>query len=213
VENRSFDFGLIYLIVQLSLKKRDKKGKMTKADLIKELSFIKNTKRIYRENAADFICKYPETFAYLLKLVFDKQSKQNIKATWVLEIVCLKNLHLIIPYLDYFTKSLKKISDESALRPLSKICAFLSKSYFLKKDSFINTKLTEKQKERIVENSFDWLIEEHKVATQVFSMDTLYLMGKEYDWIHKELKLILQKNASSGSAGYQVHARNILKKI
>jgi len=186
---------------------------MTKADLIKELSLIKNAKRIYRDNAANFICQHPETFLYLIKLVFDKQSKHSIKATWVLEIVCLGNLRFLIPYFDYFTKSLKEISDESALRPLSKICAFLSRSYFLNKDPYLKNKLTGKQKERIVENSFDWIIEEHKVATQVFAMDTLYLMGKEYNWIHKELKLILQKNASSGSAGYQAHARNILKKI
>ncbi len=63
---------------------------MNKSDLIKELSFLKNAKRIYRDNAANFICQHPETFPHLLKLVFDTQSKHAIKATWVLEIDFLK---------------------------------------------------------------------------------------------------------------------------
>ena len=67
------------------------------------------------------------------------------------------------------------------------------------------------QKEKIIVVNFDWIIENHKVATQVFAMDTLLILGKKYDWVHNELKLILEKNTSSGSAGYQAHAKKILK--
>ncbi len=186
---------------------------MTKADLIKELSLIENAKRIYRENGANFVIKNTEYFPYLLEIVFDVKSEYSVRASWVLEIVCLENIKLLIPHLDYFTKHLSQIKNESSLRPLSKICAFLIKSYLLKNDNFENNTLTKKHKERIIENNFDWLIEEHKVATQVFAMDTLYYLGKEFDWIHTELQLILQKNTPKGSAGYKAHARSILKII
>jgi hypothetical protein len=186
---------------------------MKKNDLIKELSIIKNAKRIYRESTADFIIQHKELFPYLLEIVFDKNSKFSIKAAWVLEIVCLEDISFLFPHLEYFTRNLKKVSDESALRPLAKVCAFLINSYYSNKKENTRTKLTKTQKERIIENSFDWLIVEHKVATQVFAMDTLFLLGKEFVWIHEELKLILQKNTSVGSAGYQAHARIIFKKI
>jgi len=186
---------------------------MTKADVIKELSLIENAKRVYRENVANFVIQNTESFPYLLHIVFDVKSEYSVKASWVLEIVCLENILLLLPHLDYFTKHLAQIKNESALRPLSKICAFLIKSSLLKYDLFINNRLTKKHKDRIVENSFDWLIEEHKIATQVFAMDTLYYLGKEFDWIHTELKLILQKNTPNGSAGYKAHARSILKII
>ena len=186
---------------------------MTQADVIKELSLIENVKRVYRENAANFVIQNTESFPYLLHIVFDVKSEYSVKASWVLEIVCLENILLLLPHLDYFTKHLAQIKNESALRPLSKICAFLIKSSLLKYDLFINNRLTKKHKDRIVENSFDWLIEEHKIATQVFAMDTLYYLGKEFNWIHTELKLILQKNTPNGSAGYKAHARSILKII
>ncbi|MFD2433102.1 hypothetical protein ACFSO9_05800 [Mesonia maritima] len=57
------------------------------------------------------------------------------------------------------------------------------------------------------------MITEQKVAPQAYSMQTLYLLGKEVDWVHKELAMILQQNYASGSAGYKARSRKILKKI
>ncbi len=184
-----------------------------KTDLINELSFIKNTKRVYRDNAAEFVCNNRDSFPVLLTIVFDKNSKYAVKAAWVLEIVCLKIIDLLLPHLNYFTTHLNQIKNESALRPISKICSFLSKLYVDEKDLVIKIVLLKKHQEKMIVSSFDWLIEDHKVATQVFAMDTLYCLGKKLPWVHDELQSILQKNSSSSSAGYQSHARSILKKF
>lgn len=178
-----------------------------KIDLLNELKLLKNAKRVYRDAATDFVIQNPEVCPYLLELVFE-QNKTAIKSAWVLELVCEKNLLFIQQHLDYFIKNIYKIKHESALRPISKICSFIARSY----DNG-TLQLTENQKETIIESNFDFIIENHKVATQVYAMDTLYILGKEYDWVHVELKLILEKNTSKGSAGYQAHAKKILKDL
>jgi hypothetical protein len=104
-----------------------------------------------------------------------------------------------------------KISNESALRPVSKVCFFLSRHHFLtNKSGFF---MEQKSVDQIIECNFDWLIEDHKVATQVFAMDTLELWGRKYPWVHEELKQILQKKTASGSRGYLAHARKLLKNL
>ena len=38
------------------------------------------------------------------------------------------------------------------------------------------------------------MISDQKVATKAYTMNALYLLGKNYDWVHQELKLIIQQN-------------------
>ena len=181
---------------------------MNKKDLIDELNTIKVAKRVYRDKSAKFVLDHPETFPFLLDIVFGSYSRTAIKAAWVLELVCQENILMIKESLNFFINNLDKISDESALRPLSKVCSFIIKSH-----QNNDLELTKNQKEKIIVVNFDWIIENHKVATQVFAMDTLLILGKKYDWVYNELKLILEKNTSSGSAGYQAHAKKILKDL
>ena len=44
-------------------------------------------------------------------------------------------------------------------------------------------------------------------------MTTLYLFGKEFDWIHPELAIILERDFYNESAAFKARARHILKKI
>jgi len=182
--------------------------KISKKDLIDELDTIRVAKRAARDKSANFVIKHPETFPFLLDIAFETTSRTAIKAAWVLELVCQEDINLIIKHLNFFINNLDKISDESALRPISKVCSFVAGTY--QNNEF---ELTKEQKEKIIEINFDWIIEKHKVATQVFAMDTLFIIGKEYDWVHDELKLILEKNTSSGSAGYQAHGKKILNDL
>jgi len=184
---------------------------MKKSYIIQELEAIKNAKRIYRDKAASYVLDHPEDISELISLAFDIKSPLHIKAAWVLELVCIENIYLMGPHATEFIKNMKKIVHESALRPVSKVCYFISKSYFY--DSNKCFELTRESVDQIIECNFDWLIEEHKVATQVFAMDTLQLWGKQYKWVPEELKLILQKKTNSGSKGYQAHARKLLKNL
>ena len=111
---------------------------------------------------------------------------------------------------DFFCSNIKHLKDISAIRPAAKICQLLVVSHYKKQEGII---LSEKNLEEILESSFDWLINNTKVASKAYSMRTLYILGKHYDWIYPELKTILNKDFPNHSAAYKAVAKEVLKKI
>ena len=89
----------------------------------------------------------------------------------------------------------------------------LAIQYYKKKNIEVIKLVDQKHKEIITECCFDWLITNQKVACQAFSMHTLFLIGTEIEWIHHELKTILEQNIYNKSAGYKAQGRQILDKI
>jgi hypothetical protein len=85
----------------------------------------------------------------------------------------------------------------------------LAISHFKKKE----IQLTENQLQQITECCFDWLISDVKVASKCYAIRTLQLLGNHFDWIHPELKIILEKDYTYHSAAYKAVGREILKKI
>ena len=59
----------------------------------------------------------------------------------------------------------------------------------------------------IIETCFDWMISDEKVAIHAYSMQILFNLGKENNWIHTELKQILVDNLAFRSKGYVVRAK------
>jgi len=184
---------------------------MDNQELIDILKGITNAKRIYRDKAAEAILQNIHLIPNLIDKVYDVEDPLHIRAAWVLELVCLENINLLNPYISQFISGMSTLSNESALRPVSKICCIWSSYYFSKKPSKI--KITKTEKEQIISCNFDWLIEEHKVATQVFAMDTLYFWAKLEKWVYPELKSVLEKNMETGTSGYRAHARKLLKNL
>jgi hypothetical protein len=141
----------------------------------------------------------------LIKIAFNTSDKNHYKACWVLELVCEEKLILFVPYIDDFCEIISKYTLDPAIRPISKICMFLSKS---KKIS-----LTENHKVKIIETCFDWLIQEEKVATKAYAIRALFEFGKKQNWIYSELKRILTDDYSKHTSAYKAVAREILRKI
>lgn len=111
---------------------------------------------------------------------------------------------------DFFCSNIKHRKDISAISPAAKIWQLLVVSHYKKQEGII---LSEKNLEEILESSFDWLINNTKVASKAYSMRTLYILGKHYDWIYPELKTILNKDFPNHSAAYKAVAKEVLKKI
>ena len=151
----------------------------------------------------------PELFPELLNYCFKVDDDISYKAAWVLEMVCEEKLPLLIPHFKMFFKNLPKVSKDQALRPLSKICLFLTERHYKKRDFLLDIK----HKEAITECCFDWLISKQKVATEAYAMRSLYYLGTEFDWIHPELKIIIQKNIPDRTGAYQARGRMTLKSI
>lgn len=181
-------------------------------EFYKELSDI-SALRENRLKYANMVLADMSLFPKLIDILFMVDDKVSCKAAWVFEFVCAEYLYAIVPYLDRFAKNLKSIQFDSAIRPVAKVCGFVAKEYFSKKQSPLKKALSPYHIELIVEACFDWMISDQKVAPKVYAMETLYLFGKERDWIHKELTVILEQDYTTQSAGFKARAKRTLKKI
>ena len=155
----------------------------------------------------------PELVPKLLDILFMVNDKISCRAAWVFEFMCGENLEASIPYLDVFTENAHKVHLDSAVRPVAKVCEYLIKAYYSKTNNQIKTALKPIHKERIIEACFDYMINDEKIAPKAYAMNTLYLLGQDYDWIHPELVLILERDYQMQSSGFKARARHILKKI
>ena len=156
--------------------------------------------RLNREFIRDYVLQNPEKLQFLIEIALNEKDKIHIKACWSLEVIFENQPELILPYINEFLTKIGQYKNHSAIRPVSKICLFLSKSKTIK--------LTEKQEIKIIETCLDWLIQEEKVAAKVYSMRTLYQLSKK-----KELKTILSQDFFKHSAAYRAAAKEILKKL
>jgi len=181
---------------------------MIATEFQKKLEYVTGH-RDSRQKYADEVLDNPELFLHLIQFCFQVSNKNAPKAFWILEFVCYQKLELMDEHLDFFCSQIKNLKDESAIRPAAKICQLLVLSHFQKK----GIQLSEKNLEEITESSFDWLINDTKVASKAYSMRTLYLLGQHYDWIHPELKTIITKDFPNHSAAYKAVAKEVLKKI
>ena len=111
------------------------------------------------------------------------------------------------------TKNMGKVHLDSAQRPVAKICEYLANAYYGKHDTKIKQALLPIYKERIIEACFDWMINDVKIAPKAYSMNSLFLFGRDYDWIYPELVLILERDYQMQSSGFKARARHILKKL
>lgn len=185
---------------------------MTKDQLYRELNYVNHSreKRLYYAN---LVIDNPELVKPLLKILFDVDDKISCRAAWVFEFMCGEQLEEIIPHLDIFTQNVSRVHLDPAVRPVAKICEYLIKAYYSKTENKIKKYLTETHKEKIVESCFDWMINDEKIAPKAYAMNSLFLLGNEYQWIHPELAMILERDFQMQSSGFKARARHILRKI
>jgi len=185
---------------------------LTTDQLYKDLNYV-DSSREKRLFYAQIVIDNPDMIPDLLAILFRVNDKISCKASWILEYVCDTNLELIIPYLDTFTENLKKVHLDSAVRPIAKICELIVVTYYDKHENKIKTGIETKHLEHIIEVCFDYMIRDEKVAPKAYAMHALYLLGKDFKWIHPELRQILEREYNNQSAGFKARAKHLLKKI
>lgn len=184
---------------------------MTTEQLYKELTYV-NHSRENRQKYAHLVIANPKLLPQVLDILFQVDDKHSARAAWLLEFVAREDLYTILPHLDRILGTMKNVHLDPAVRPMAKICEYLIEAYY-KNDSKIRAALSPEHKEYIIENCFDWMINDEKIAPKAYSMNTLYLLGQDYDWIHSELVLILERDFQMQSSGFKARARHIIKKI
>ena len=166
-----------------------------------------------KEKVAKMIGDDHDLFQSLLEIAFEYSNENADKACSVVEYCCEKSPDIIAFHLTYFTGYLSKITNESSVMAMSKVCNMIAENYNTKFDSPIKLILTDNQISDIIETSFDWLLKDQKVSAKADAMETLYFFGNKWPWVHYELKMILEKNLDEESPAYSTRARKILDLI
>lgn len=159
----------------------------------------------FREGNKAFVLKHPEHMSELTKIAFTVADKNHHKAFWALELICEEDCSYFEPFIDDFCRHIPAYKNDNSKRPVSRICMFL-----------VNSKkihLTKKQEQSIIENCFDWLINDEKVAVKAYAMKTLYKLSQKNNWIIPDLKQIITTDYPNQSAGYKACTKEILKKL
>ncbi len=178
------------------------------------LENLENPKRENREFAAKAVLKDKNLFKHLVSLTFLVDDKLSIKAAWVLEWICTHHqLEWLAPHLDEFTANINKVKFDSAIRPCAKICEHLANAYYSKKENVFKKELKDNHIDAIVETGFDWLITPQKIAVRAYTMNVLYLFGLEKEWIHPELKHLIETKIIHESKGTKARGKYILDLI
>jgi hypothetical protein len=182
--------------------------------LIDELNNLGTAKRENRERVANIVLENQNLFKDLVTVTFNVNDKTSIKAAWILEWICTHHhLNWILPHLDEFSDGIKNLKFDSSIRPCAKICEHLATAYYSKTDHEVKQKLTTNHIDTIVETGFDWLITPQKIAVRAYTMNTLYLFGLEKEWIHPELKHLIETKIIHESKGCKARGRYILELI
>ncbi|MFC4636521.1 adenylosuccinate lyase [Dokdonia ponticola] len=185
---------------------------MTYQELYEQLDYV-NHSREKRAYYSQLVIRTPELMPHVLAILFKVDDPISNRAGWLLEFVCKTDIRMLFPYLDLFTEKMGTVYQHSALRPVAKICEYLTLSYYKKKDSQTQKHLTMLHKERITEAGFDWIITDQKVAVKAYTLTTLFLLGTEIDWIHPELKRIMEDDYAKGSAAYKARCRHMFEAL
>ena len=110
------------------------------------------------------------------------ENKVSIRAAWILERICTHHdLDEMVPYFNEFSAHISTLKFDNAIRPFAKICEHLATAFYSCKENEFKKALKNSQIDSIVTCAFDWFITPQKIATQVYTIHTLYLFGLQKD--------------------------------
>ena len=182
--------------------------------LIEQLNTIANAKKENRQRVAKIVLENEHLLKELVTTIFKVDDTISIKAAWVLEWICTHNhINWILPHLQEFTTKISTLTFDSAIRPCAKICEHLAKAYYAKHKNEVQEKLKSNHIDIMIETGFDWLITPHKIAVKAYTMNTLYAFGLDRDWIHPELKHLIETKIIHESKGTKARGKHILHLI
>lgn len=187
---------------------------MSSGNLIEHLNNLGPATKENRDRIAIIVLNHPNLIKELIEITFWVDDKISIKAAWILEwITTHYGIYRLYPYLTHFSKNISELTFESAIRPCAKISEHLAIEYDKTKEKDIDPFINELIINALVETGFDWLITPQKTAVRAYTMNMLFLFGKEIPWIHDELKHLITAKILYESKGTLARGRHILQAI
>lgn len=173
-----------------------------------------NHSKASRANAVILVVDNLEVLPELIERAFSAD-KDHFKYCWWLEFLNRQYIEVLCPHMDTILEKAQYLTNQSAIRPIAKIIETFVLNYYSKTpNDIVQTMMDLGIKEKMVTRGFEWLIDDQlKVAPRAYSMTSLFHLGKDIDWVHKELVLVIEQNYAHESAAYKARGRMILKKL
>jgi len=165
------------------------------------------------DGLVDQLVQEPKLAHMLYQEVLWEDKERTFNASWTFDHLMRKDLSLVLPFFDDFVEGLSKLKTESCIRPIAHVCEMVCEAYFKKKNPDFVQNIEDDQLEKMMASCFDWLIGPMNIAPKVFSMTCLYYLGLKFDWVHPELKLVLEDSYATGTTGYKNRAKKTLDKL
>ena len=148
----------------------------------------------------DYIGNSQQRFDILMDLFLHDEYRVVQRSSWVISFVAEKYPHLIMPHLNNVIASLENPPHVAVKRNILKVLASME--------------VPEEHQGILVDLCFKFLYDpKEAIAVHAFAMQVIFEIGKNEPDLFHELKQILEDNYESGSAGYKVRAKRILKYI
>ncbi len=143
------------------------------------------------------------------------KEKFSHQACWCLEQAFLLREAQCYLHLESICALFPLPINRSGMRSLSKIGFILSSHYYSKKKHPLQSLLTFKMREQLLEGCFDELLLAHgKSANLSFAARAVYLLGKEFDWVHNQMPDILTGHLQNpDNKGFHTIARKIIIRL
>lgn len=167
-----------------------------------------------RAKAVALVVNHIEILPELIEKAFS-EDKNHFKYCWWLEFLNRQHIEVLCPFIKSILSGANNLTNDSAIRPIAKIIENFTLNYYSKQpNEVVQLMMRPLVKEKMVELGFQWLIDDTiKVAPRMYSMNSLLQLGKDIDWVHAELRLVIEQNYTLESAAYKARGRMVLKKL
>lgn len=163
-----------------------------------------------REKLTKFYVSCPESLPELIEGMLGAPYPENFFHAWVWDGVIQTGLDTAWPFLPELLPRLKQTNCEGVIRSLAKTCERVSEQLSVDGPESERPPIDPDLLEAMVSSCFDWLQGEHKVASKVFAMSTLWNLRHLGDWIEEELIEELRLQLPTASPGFRSRAVKIL---
>ena len=162
-----------------------------------------------RKQAAILLLQQPQLLEYTLDFLRKTSDRELItKSAYAIDQALRMNIVVLIPYKMLFFEALRKLQRDTEKRIFAKIIELISGAHLENKFP-----LHPGERKLLIEQAFEWLINDEKVAVKVFAMQCLYNLRNAQNSIIPELTAQLEQQFSEAGPAFQSRARHILKKL
>lgn len=164
-----------------------------------------NSTKIDLSKIKDAVLRNTDLLDELINMATDLNYNNHPKALRVVELMTEDNPIIIENYIPKFIQQASQYKHCSAVRGISRILHFMVLTPEIK--------LSDLQKEALIETALDWFISNEKVACKVNALKIMTYFSEEFPWLKDTLRDLINKEYASQLPSYQIASRVAIQKF